>query len=112
MMEMQIAPPQDSSDVGVATWLTQMRSWRDQCTAQLGYVNGTVGPSQPGLAWTATSYITVQSHPYDNFLYSYTQGEPVHNHTVTRFLEDLRVRYGGIDSVLIWPTCKCAHTRC
>lgn len=106
----QLPPPADSSDNGVAVWLQQMRSWRDRCTAQLGYATGAVGPDLPGLKWTATSYINVQSHPYDNFLYDYSVGEPVCNHTVARFLDDLRQRYGGVDSILIWPTCKHCST--
>eukprot|EP01047_Picozoa_sp_COSAG01_P011819 COSAG01_NODE_521_length_15963_cov_76.378530_11_plen_326_part_00 len=61
---LQLSPPKDSSDAGIAAWLAEMRGWREQCTAQLGYMSGTVGPSQPDLEWTATSYITVQSHPY------------------------------------------------
>jgi hypothetical protein len=61
---LQLSPPKDSSDAGIAAWLAEMRGWREQCTAQLGYMSGTVGPSQPDLECTATSYITVQSHPY------------------------------------------------
>ena len=103
---MQLPPPKNSSNAGIDSWLAKMRTWRNQCTTQLGYMNGTVGPNQPGMEWTATSYVTVQSHPYDNFLYPYAQNGIVRNHTVARFLEDLRLRYGGVDSVLIWPTCK------
>ena len=37
---------------------------------------------------------------YDRFLW-----DPVaRNWTVGRYLDDLRSRYGGIDSVLVWPT--------
>jgi formylglycine-generating enzyme required for sulfatase activity len=49
--------------------------------------------------WTLTSYIQPQVHPYDRYLY-----DPVKKvYTVDRYLEDLRTRYGGIDSVLVWP---------
>ena len=38
-------------------------------------------------------------HPYDRYFY-----DPVTKaYTVDRFLEDLKIRYGGIDSVLMWP---------
>ena len=96
----QLAPPANSSDEGIAAWQALMRTWRNKCTAELGYT----GEGYP--SWASTSYIQSQSHPYDNFLYNYSAGQPVRKHTVTRFLEDLRVRYGGLDSVLIWPTCK------
>ena len=48
--------------------------------------------------WTLTSYIQAQAHPYDRYFY-----DPVTKaYTVDRFLEDLKIRYGGIDSVLMW----------
>ena len=42
-------------------------------------------------------------HPYDQFFYDVS----THNYTVDRFLADLTKRYGGIDALLMWPTCKC-----
>eukprot|EP01048_Picozoa_sp_COSAG05_P016635 COSAG05_NODE_2170_length_3442_cov_3.273706_2_plen_334_part_00 len=104
---MQLPPPKNSTDEGIAAWLRTMHAWRNRCLSQLGYTDGAVGPSSlPGMQWTATSYITVQSHVYDNFMYSYSASQPARKHTVNRFLQDLRIRYGGIDSVLLWPTCK------
>ena len=40
-----------------------------------------------------------QSHPYDRYFY-----DPAAGYTITKFLDDLKTRYGGIDSVLMWPT--------
>merc|ERR1712083_639729 len=53
--------------------------------------------SEPSLAWTRTSYVQPQIHLYDRYLYDGTW-------TVDRYLNDLVTRYGGIDSVLLWPT--------
>jgi hypothetical protein len=39
-------------------------------------------------------------HVFDRYLYNDTE----HRWTVDSYLADLRQRYGGIDSVLIWPT--------
>ena len=50
--------------------------------------------------WTQSSFIQPQSHPYDRFLW-----DPIKRaHTVDKFVDDLRERYGGVDSILIWPT--------
>lgn len=52
------------------------------------------------LSWTQDSYIQPQMHPYDRYFY-----DPItQNYTVQRWLDDLTKRYGGIDSVLLWPT--------
>jgi iron(II)-dependent oxidoreductase len=39
-------------------------------------------------------------HPYDLFFYDPVSG----NYTVSRWLDDLNRRYGGIDAMLMWPT--------
>jgi hypothetical protein len=52
------------------------------------------------IPWTQTSYIQPQMHPYDRYFYDPVQG----NYTVSRYLADLTARYGGVDSILMWPT--------
>ena len=52
------------------------------------------------LKWTATNYVQPQMHPFDKLFY-----DPVaRNYTVDKWLDDVEQRYGGVDSVLIWPT--------
>ena len=51
------------------------------------------------IKWTQTSYIQPQSHTFDRFFYDDNLGQ----YTVSKWLKDLD-RYGGIDSVLLWPT--------
>ena len=51
------------------------------------------------LAWTRTSYIQTQMHPFDRMFY-----EPGSGYTPRRFLDDLAARYGGVDALLLWPT--------
>ena len=46
-----------------------------------------------------TSYIQPQVHFWDRFLFDREKNE----YTVDRFLDDLNERYGGVDSVLMWP---------
>jgi len=39
-------------------------------------------------------------HPYDRFFF-----DPVaDNYTVQKYLDDVNKRYGGVDSILLWPT--------
>jgi hypothetical protein len=52
------------------------------------------------LNWTRLSYVQPQVHLFDRFLYD----RETHQFTVSRYLHDLKDRYGGIDSVLLWPT--------
>jgi len=53
----------------------------------------------PSLNWTSTSYVQPQVHLWDRYLWDYERNE----YTVDRYLADLKARYGGIDSVLLWP---------
>ena len=99
---MQLHPPTGSSlaSDGVGAWVSALKVWRAACRKQLHAEprGGPVGPGDlPGLRWTQTSYIQPQVHPYDRFLWDPT----ARNHTVERYLRDVRERYGGIDSVLL-----------
>ena len=39
-------------------------------------------------------------HPYDRYFF-----DPIaDNYTVQRWLDDTQERYGGVDSILMWPT--------
>ena len=52
------------------------------------------------LQWTATNYVQPQMHPFDLFFYDPFK----HRYTVDKYLDDLDARYGGVDSILLWPT--------
>jgi len=55
--------------------------------------------SRPELAWTRRSFIQPQMMAEERYFYDPVAGK----YTVDRYLDDLDRRYGGIDSVLIWP---------
>lgn len=94
----QIFPPASINASAVVAWRASLDTWRADVLANMRY-NGTVYKF-PALQWTQTSYVQPQTHPYDRLLW-----DPVaRNWTVDRFLSDLKRRYGGIDSVLLWPT--------
>jgi len=71
-------------------WLAGLYAWR----AKHGGYKGEVY-SDISLSWTRTSFVQPQIHLYDRFLFNGTW-------TVDRYLHDLNLRYGGIDSVLIY----------
>jgi formylglycine-generating enzyme required for sulfatase activity len=79
-------------------WLADIRHWRTEHLVRIGYNGGQY--DRPELKWTESSFIQPQMMAHERYFY-----DPVaHKYTVERYLEDLTKRYGGIDSVLIWPT--------
>ncbi len=80
------------------TWIQDVRHWRVERRIRIGY-----DPSQyerPELKWAQSSFIQPQMMIEDRYFYDPVGGK----YTVDRYLDDLDNRYGGIDSVLIWPT--------
>jgi formylglycine-generating enzyme required for sulfatase activity len=79
-------------------WLKDVTHWRDERRIRIGY-NGS-HYAEPALKWTQSSFMQPQMMVHDRYFY-----DPVaRRYTVDRYLDDLEKRYGGIDSVLIWPT--------
>ena len=79
-------------------WLTDIRHWRDERRIRIGYDGSRY--DLPALRWTQSSFFQPQMMAEDRYFY-----DPIaHRYTVDRYLDDLEKRYGGIDSVLIWPT--------
>jgi len=79
-------------------WLADIRHWRNERHIRIGYDGARY--DMPALKWTQSSFFQPQMMVEDRYFY-----DPVANrYTVDRYLDDLEKRYGGIDSVLIWPT--------
>ena len=79
-------------------WLADVRHWREERRIRIGYDGSRY--DLPALKWTQSSFMQPQMMVEERYFY-----DPVANHyTVDRYLDDLEARYGGIDSVLIWPT--------
>ncbi|MBC7400436.1 MAG: SUMF1/EgtB/PvdO family nonheme iron enzyme, partial [Mucilaginibacter sp.] len=80
------------------TWLSNLKTWRDNEKKRLNY-NGALY-ANPQLKWVNHTFIYVQMMAHERYFY-----DPItRKYTVTRYLNDLKKRYGGIDAVLIWPT--------
>lgn len=79
-------------------WLRDVRHWRMERRIRVGYDGARYG--EAALAWTQGAFIQPQLMVHDRALYDVAAG----HYTVDRYLDDLERRYGGIDSVLVWPT--------
>jgi formylglycine-generating enzyme required for sulfatase activity len=80
------------------SWLADITHWRNERRIRIGY-NGS-RYDLPAFKWTQSSFMQPQMMVQDRYFY-----DPVaRKYTVDRYLDDLQKRYGGIDSVLIWPT--------
>jgi gamma-glutamyl hercynylcysteine S-oxide synthase len=86
------------SDTEHAAWLADLRHWRMERLIRIGY-NGS-RYEIPELRWTQSSFVQPQMMVEDRYFYDPVAGK----YTVDRYLDDLQKRYGGIDSILIWPT--------
>ena len=96
-------PPQGQQFPGppaktdTADWLKEMKQYREERRIRAG-LTGEIY-ERPELQWAESSFIQPQSMIEDRYFY-----DPVtRRYTVDRFLTDLDKRYGGIDSVLLWP---------
>ena len=76
-------------------WRAALDATRDACQVDF---NASIFELDAS-AWTQTSYIQPQMHPMDRFFY-----EPGVGYTPQRWLDDVNARYGGVDSILLWPT--------
>ncbi|MGH9396464.1 MAG: formylglycine-generating enzyme family protein [Terriglobia bacterium] len=80
------------------SWLDDVRHWRMEHLIRIGYDGAQY--ARPELQWTQKAFIQPQMMAHDRYFYDPVAGK----YTVGRYLDDLNQRYGGIDSVLIWPT--------
>ncbi|KAJ8599555.1 hypothetical protein CTAYLR_007120 [Chrysophaeum taylorii] len=84
-----IAPPQDSKE---ATWRREVGAWRGAMRSKLGF------NESDAYAAMWPNILSPQVMIHDRYLS--VRG----NWTVDRWLSDVRERYGGVDSVLLWQS--------
>jgi formylglycine-generating enzyme required for sulfatase activity len=78
------------------SWLKDVQHWRDEFRIRIGFDPSEYDRSE--LKWTQSSFIQPQMMVHDRFFYD----PALHSYTVDKYLDDLKARYGGIDSVLIF----------
>jgi len=79
------------------SFLDALRYWRKARRIYVGYDGSRY--DAPALRWTQSSFIQPQAMVEDRYLYDPAAGK----YTVDRYLADVDQRYGGIDSILLWP---------
>jgi len=79
-------------------WLAYIKTWRREHLVRMGYDGAQY--DRPELKWTQSSFVQPQMMAHDRYFYDPQSGR----YTVDRYLADLKTRYGGIDSVLVWPS--------
>lgn len=84
------------SDAELAAWRTMLVEWRTRRLAEMRYDDTRY--RKPALAWTQSSFVQPQMMAHERYFYDPVAGR----YTVGRYLDDLKARYGGIDSVLLW----------
>jgi formylglycine-generating enzyme required for sulfatase activity len=96
-------PPQGQQFPGPPTeastheWMSEMLHYRNERLIRAGLDGKIYG--RPELKWAQSSFIQPQAMVEDRYLY-----DPVaRRYTVDRYLDDVDKRYGGIDSILLWP---------
>jgi gamma-glutamyl hercynylcysteine S-oxide synthase len=90
--------PRTCTRAEIAAWLDDIHHWRVEHYARIGYQSAEY--DRPELKWTQSSFIQPQMMAHDRYFYDPDK----RTYTVDRYLDDVTARYGGIDSVLIWPT--------
>lgn len=95
-----LAGPKTPADF--PAWQAAMQAWRADRKKELAarHLDLDAVYDLPALRWARRSFVQPQMMAQDRFFYDPLTGR----YTVDRYLHDLKARYGGIDSVLIWPT--------
>ena len=78
-------------------WLRDLRVWRAEHRIRMGYDDSEY--RRPEFQWIRRNFVSPQVMVEERTLYNAAQGR----WTVDKYLDDLEARYGGIDSVLLWP---------
>jgi len=91
-------PPPDQTPKTYANWQQQFKQWVS--SSPVPNLNLSHYTTFPSLKWTQTSFTQTQVMIHEKTLYNKTSN----TFTVDKYLADLDSRYGGIDSVLLWPT--------
>ena len=93
----QPASSEPVSRAAYEEWLKDVHQWCAERLVRVGYNDAEY--RRPDLLWTQRDFIVPQVMVEDRFFYDAETGR----YTVSRFLDDLNKRYGGVDGVLLWP---------
>jgi len=77
-------------------YLDQLRNYMNSARSKTGFT----GDQYSKIPWTQTNIVHAQVHPYDRYIYD----RESHQYTVAKYVNYTRSRFGGVDSILFWPT--------
>jgi formylglycine-generating enzyme required for sulfatase activity len=77
-------------------WLSDIQHWRREKLVRIGYEDANYERAE--FQWAQSSFVQTQTMVEDRYFFDPTS----RSYTVDRYLDDLKQRYGGVDSVLIW----------
>lgn len=89
--------PSWTDSAGNTAYLDDIRRWRREQLLRIGYHDAEY--RRPEFLWTQRNFVQALMIAEERYFYDPVAGR----YTVDRYLDDLDKRYGGIDSVLIWP---------
>lgn len=78
-------------------WLEDLKVWRAEHKTRMGWDDSEY--RRPEFQWTHRNFVSPQVMVEERTLFDVASGK----WTVDKYLDDLDARYGGIDSVLLWP---------
>jgi formylglycine-generating enzyme required for sulfatase activity len=78
-------------------WLRDLKAWRAERKTRMGYDDSEY--KRPEFQWVQHNFVSPQVMVEERTLFDVEQNR----WTVDNYLDDLEKRYGGIDSVLLWP---------
>ncbi len=92
------ATPRLCSAEELKFYLSDITHWRNEERIRAGLSDAEY--KRADLLWTQSSFIQPQMMAHDRYFYDPSSGR----YTVGRYVEDVTKRFGGIDSILVWPT--------
>ena len=92
------SPPRDGAPETRAAWGAAVGAWKETERARVGFDDPKSPYNDPGLNWTRRNFVSPQVMLHNRYLFDRASG----NWTVDRWLQDVDLRYGGVDSVLLW----------
>lgn len=78
-------------------WLNDLKTWRAERLTRMGYDDAEY--LRPEFQWAQHNFVSPQVMVEERTLFDVD----TNRWTVDKYLDDLEKRYGGIDSVLLWP---------
>jgi len=92
----QIKGPNDTTEI--SGWKAQLEYWRKVEKAKLDYRDTHYNYKE--IQWVRNNFIQTQMMAQERSFY-----DPVKNeYTVDKYLNEITAKYGGLNSILIWPT--------